>query len=418
VNDCLFLYLKKKLEYDIISWICGEFTKKILGGKAMMNLLLKTLELGASGFGGLAILGFIKDEFVQERKDIKEDQFYEGLSIAQFVPGTTAGNLISYIGYKIGKSKTMFLMQIAFLLPAIISMFLLTYIYTKFGEVTLIKNIFLGLNITVVVLLLRTMEKIFKPFMKNKRYVMIMGLSFLLKIIFNFNVFIVIVLILVINFFLDNEEYKDEIRGENKKIIFKEFIIEFLFMIFFTASFIFKDIDKLIMLFYNMAKIGFFTFGGGVAAISMIQDIIVKDLGWITSKDFLTGLSLSQMTPGPILNISVFIGYRVQGVLGGITAALGMFMPGVLLMHIFSTFGEKILEKAISKKIIKGILLAFNGIILTVILKLFVNAVTDIKEIIFFIIIFIMAHTIKMKALKLISISIILSYVYFGLIFS
>ncbi|OQY07671.1 MAG: hypothetical protein B6I28_05395 [Fusobacteriia bacterium 4572_132] len=314
----------------------------------MRRLLLKTLELGASGFGGLAILGFIKDEFEQERKSINEEEFYEGLSIAQFVPGTTAGNLISYIGYKIGKSKTMFLMQIAFLLPAIISMFLLTYIYTKFGEIPLIKNIFIGINITVIVLLIRTMEKIF----------------------------------------------------------------------FFIASYIFKDRDKLIMLFYNMGKIGFFTFGGGVAAISMIQDIIVRDLGWITSKDFLTGLSLSQMTPGPVLNISVFIGYKIRGILGGIIAAIGMFMPGLLLMHIFSTFGEIILKKAISKKIIKGILLGFNGIILTVILKLFLNAVTNLKEAIFFIIILIIAHTVKIKALKLILISIILSYIYFGLIFN
>ena len=384
----------------------------------MRRLLLKTLELGASGFGGLAILGFIKDEFEQERKSINEEEFYEGLSIAQFVPGTTAGNLISYIGYKIGKSKTMFLMQIAFLLPAIISMFLLTYIYTKFGEIPLIKNIFIGINITVIVLLIRTMEKIFKPFLKNKRYIFIMSLTFLLKITFNFNVFFVIFLILLINFFVDNEEYKDETRKTNEKIIPKEFIVEFLFISFFIASYIFKDRDKLIMLFYNMGKIGFFTFGGGVAAISMIQDIIVRDLGWITSKDFLTGLSLSQMTPGPVLNISVFIGYKIRGILGGIIAAIGMFMPGLLLMHIFSTFGEIILKKAISKKIIKGILLGFNGIILTVILKLFLNAVTNLKEAIFFIIILIIAHTVKIKALKLILISIILSYIYFGLIFN
>ncbi|BDU49836.1 chromate efflux transporter [Haliovirga abyssi] len=383
----------------------------------MKKLLLKVLELGASGFGGMAILGFIKDAFVKERKDINESQFYEGLSISQFIPGTTAGNLISYIGYKIGKSKTMFLMQIAFLLPAIISMFLLTYVYTKFGEVEIIKNIFIGINITVVVLLIKTMEKIFKPFIKNWRYIFMMVISFLLKIILKLNVFEIMFIILILNLLLDNGVYENEDRNVKININPKEFIIEIIFMIVFIISFIFRDKDRLIMLFYNMGKIGFFTFGGGVAAISMIQDIIVKDLGWLNSKEFLTGISLSQMTPGPILNIAVFIGYKVSGIIGGIVAAIGMFTPGVLLMHIFSTFGEKFLEKSISKKIINGILLGFNGIILSVILKLFQNSVTNIKEIIFFVIIFVIAHVSKAKALKLILISGILSYVYFGLIF-
>ena len=80
-------------------------------GDFMIRNIIKALELGISGFGGLAILGYIKKEFVEKDKVIDEEEFYEGLSVAQFVPGTTAGNLLAHIAYKIGKTKMMYLMM-------------------------------------------------------------------------------------------------------------------------------------------------------------------------------------------------------------------------------------------------------------------------------------------------------------------
>ena len=89
--------------------------------------------------------------------------------------------------------------------------------------------------------------------------------------------------------------------------------------------------NKLIELFVTFFKIGLFTFGGGYAMISIIEDNCVEKKQWITHDEMMNVTVFAESTPGPIaVNSATFVGYRVCGVLGSIAATLGVVVPSFL----------------------------------------------------------------------------------------
>jgi chromate transporter len=82
-------------------------------------------------------------------------------------------------------------------------------------------------------------------------------------------------------------------------------------------------------------KVGALTFGGGLTIIAFIQDQFVNQLHWISAEEFLEGLAIGQVTPGPGIMLAAFVGYKVAGVAGAAVAAGAIFLPSfVLLMSI------------------------------------------------------------------------------------
>lgn len=90
-------------------------------------------------------------------------------------------------------------------------------------------------------------------------------------------------------------------------------------------------------LFLAFFRIGLFSFGGGYAALPLIQDAVVTGKGWLTMSQFTDLLTISQMTPGPIaLNASTFVGTQVAGLLGAIVATAGCVTPSCIIVLILA----------------------------------------------------------------------------------
>ncbi|MBQ6882711.1 MAG: chromate transporter [Alistipes sp.] len=86
-------------------------------------------------------------------------------------------------------------------------------------------------------------------------------------------------------------------------------------------------------LFLTFLKIGAFTFGGGYTMISIIEHEVINRRGWIARPDFLDLLTLAQSAPGPIsLNTAVFVGYRLRGLRGALSAILGAVIPSFVII--------------------------------------------------------------------------------------
>lgn len=90
-------------------------------------------------------------------------------------------------------------------------------------------------------------------------------------------------------------------------------------------------------LFIAFLKVGMLSFGGGYAAVPLIQDEIVTKNAWLTMGEFTDLITVSQMTPGPIaVNSATFVGFRVAGFLGGIVASLASVLPAIILVTLIS----------------------------------------------------------------------------------
>ncbi|MBE6623552.1 MAG: chromate transporter [Ruminococcaceae bacterium] len=121
----------------------------------------------------------------------------------------------------------------------------------------------------------------------------------------------------------------------------------------------------LLDLFLTFAKIGFFTFGGGYAMISMIENICVERKQWITHDEMMNVTVIAESTPGPIaINCATFVGYKKAGFLGAIIATLGIIVPSFIVIYIISMFLDNFLEITIIANAFKGIKIAVGILIL------------------------------------------------------
>lgn len=121
----------------------------------------------------------------------------------------------------------------------------------------------------------------------------------------------------------------------------------------------------LLDLFLTFAKIGLFTFGGGYAMISIIENNCVERKKWITHDEMMNITVIAESTPGPIaVNCATFTGYKKAGFIGSIAATLGMIVPSFVIIYLISMFLDNFLEITVIANAFKGIKIAVGILIL------------------------------------------------------
>ena len=127
---------------------------------------------------------------------------------------------------------------------------------------------------------------------------------------------------------------------ENKKHILKDLVVTFF-------------------------KIGLFTFGGGYAMISLVEDECVGKKHWITHDEMSYLVVLAESTPGPMaINSSTYVGYKKGGMAGSVAATIGVVMPSFIIILIIATFLDKFLDIVWVANAFKGIKVAVGILIL------------------------------------------------------
>ena len=121
----------------------------------------------------------------------------------------------------------------------------------------------------------------------------------------------------------------------------------------------------LLDLFLTFAKIGLFTFGGGYAMISMIENNCVERKQWITHDEMLNVTVIAESTPGPIaINCATYTGYKKAGFIGALVATFGIVLPSFVVIYLISMFLDNFLELTIIANAFKGIKIAVGILIL------------------------------------------------------
>ena len=124
-------------------------------------------------------------------------------------------------------------------------------------------------------------------------------------------------------------------------------------------------IPVLLDLFLTFAKIGLFTFGGGYALVSMIENTCVERKAWLTHDEMMTVTVIAESTPGPIaINCATYVGYKQKGMVGAIVATIGMVLPSFVIILLVSMVFDNFLEITWIASAFKGIRIAVGIIIL------------------------------------------------------
>ncbi len=129
---------------------------------------------------------------------------------------------------------------------------------------------------------------------------------------------------------------------------------------------------KLFLMMLTMMKIGLFTFGGGYAMISLLENEFVSKRKWIGTEEFLDMVAIAESTPGPIaITGATYIGYRVKGIPGAIFGTVGVVTPSFLIIYLISLFFSRFLSIGWVASAFKGIQVAVVFLIFSAALRLF-----------------------------------------------
>jgi len=130
----------------------------------------------------------------------------------------------------------------------------------------------------------------------------------------------------------------------------------------------------LLQLFGVFFKIGLFTFGGGYAMISLIGHEIGERRRWIGPDELTEVFAIAESTPGPIaVNCATYVGYRREGVAGGVWATLGVVMPSFVIIYAISLFFERFMALSVVANAFRGVQVAVAFLILRAGLRLAVK---------------------------------------------
>lgn len=129
----------------------------------------------------------------------------------------------------------------------------------------------------------------------------------------------------------------------------------------------FQQMHTLLELFFTFMKIGLFTFGGGLAMLSQIEEECVGKRHWITHEDVMDVTVIAESTPGPVaINCATFVGFQQAGVLGAIVATVGVVIPSFVIIYVIALFMNDFMEYTIVANALKGIAVAVGITILDV----------------------------------------------------
>lgn len=332
------------------------------------QLIIYFLKLGAIGFGGpVALVGYMHRDLVEKNKWITEEDYREGLALAQLAPGPLAAQLAIYIGYVHYKILGATLAGIAFVIPSFIMVLGLGYAYVRAGGLPWMQAVFYGIGAAVIGIIAISSYKLSKKSLGRD------GLLWSIAIVLAIVTFITEseILWLVLAAGIVVWLYKAPPKINKTLAIF---LSPVLLQVAATAW----TNEKLIQIGWFFLKAGAFVFGSGLAIVPFLYGGVVKEYQWLNEQQFLDAVAVAMITPGPVVITVGFIGYLVAGVPGACVAALATFLPCYLFTIIPAPYFKKYGKHPGIKAFVEGVTAAAIGAIAGAVGVLAKRQLTDI----------------------------------------
>ena len=298
---------------------------------SLSDLIFYFLKLGSTGFGGpVALVGYMHRDLVEKRKWISEEEYKEGLALAQLAPGPLAAQLGIYLGFVHYRLLGATLAGIAFVLPSFLMVVCIGMAYKLYGGIPWMQAIFYGVGAAVIGIITMSSYKLTtksigkfnsESFVKN----------WLLWILFAIGIVVTIItqsesVWLFVGAGLLFMIVKSPPKFSSNKVSGIILVSGFGFWNYDSAR-----LEKIAIFF---TKAGAFVFGSGLAIVPFLHSGVVKEYNWLTEQQFLDAVAVAMITPGPVVITVAFIGYLVAGFPGACVAALATFLPCYLLTVI------------------------------------------------------------------------------------
>ncbi len=332
------------------------------------RLLLAFLKIGGIGFGGgMAVLALMEQEFVRKRRLVPLDEFVSSIGLGQ-VLGSFAVNVAIFIGYRLFGVTGALLSAGAFLAPSVALVILMSELYFRYHAVPALQSTVAGLAPVVIALILSAAWSIGQKVLRSWPAISI-GMGALAAGIGHVNTVWVLLAAGAAGFLLP----AGTIDRKRKPAPAKPERGGAARLLFFALP-VAAPISTIAATFF---KIGLVFFGGGFVLVPVLHHRLVTQLGWLKPQEFLDGVAISNLTPGPIAVLATFAGYHLGGAAGALVATAALFAPGILLMLAICQQYSRLRDDRGAQRFLAGVNPAVAGLILGAALLLGRGALTS-----------------------------------------
>jgi chromate transporter len=381
-----------------------RFTGHDVPVKEAMHVWTRVALLSFGGPAGqIAVMHCI---LVEEKRWISEERFLHALNYCMLLPGPEAQQLATYVGWLMHRSLGGIMAGGLFIIPGIISIMALSYVYAAFGNLPIVVALFFGLKAAVLAIVLEALIRIGKRSLKNNVMIALAALAFIAIFFFNVPFPVIILgaaLIGLIGALTGMAAFQggaghapahgkagvavvDSLLGDGlpdhaRPTVARSLKVSALWLALWlipVGALVFAagtdNVFTEIAVFFS--KMALVTFGGAYAVLTYVAQQAVENYGWLKPSEMLDGLGMAETTPGPLIMVLQFVGFMaayrdpgslspmVAGTLGGLLATWVTFTPCFLWIFLGAPFVEALRENKTVNAALSAITAAVAGVVL------------------------------------------------------
>jgi len=343
---------------------------------SLTDLTKYFLKLGTWGFGGpVALVGYMHRDLVETKGWLTEEEYKEGLALAQLAPGPLAAQLGIYIGFVHYGLIGATLAGLAFVIPSFIMVVLLGMAYRLYGGLAWMQAVFYGVGPAVIGIIGMSAYKLTIKSISKFQLAAIRD-NWLLCLFYVTGVAITVItekeeVLLFLACGILYMLIKAPPQWIKKPTLLPAAIL-------ISTGFWKYDGKTLQQIAWFFAKAGAFVFGSGLAIVPFLHGGVVKEFGWLTEHQFVDAVAVAMITPGPVVITVGFIGYLVAGFPGACVAALATFLPCYLFTVTLAPSFKRIAKNTAIKAFVEGITASVIGALVGSVIIMGFRSVTDI----------------------------------------
>lgn len=332
------------------------------------------LKLGSIGFGGgIAMIALMEQEFVKRRHCIDAEEFLHGVALSQIL-GSFPVNTALFIGYRLHGFLGGLFGSTVFLFPSFAAVIVLSWLYFTYSKIPSLQSILDGLAPVVIGVILTAAWSMGQKAIGS--YVAVgIAIGGCIGTLTKINPVLILGVGGIIGLLLKmtpRKPLQKKPSDQPQAAIALPLAMEVLphKIAQLTEPTSQPATINLVTLGLTFLKVGFVFFGGGFVLIPVLKQLLIDNLHWLTQKEFIDGVAISQLTPGPIAVISTFAGFRVGGLAGAVVATVGLFLPSIVLMFFLSMYYQKVKHLQPVKHFLSGVNPAVVGMVVSAAINL------------------------------------------------
>jgi chromate transporter len=320
------------------------------------------LKLGTIAFGGPAAhVALMRQEIVERRRWITEQQFLDLLGASNIIPGPTSTELAIYLGYARAGKRGLLLAGTLFILPAMLIVLAFAWAYKRYGSTPNAQWVLYGIKPVIIAIILVALWGLAKTAVRDIPSALV-GAAVAILLVAGVNPLALLagagVSILAVR-------QRDALARLRPAVLLSVPVAA-------TSAG-----HSLLTLFLTFLKIGAVVWGSGYVLLAFLRTDFVQHLHWLTDRQLVDAVAVGQLTPGPVFTTATFIGYLTNGVGGALLATLAIFLPSFIFVAMIYPLVPRIRRSPVASALLDGVNVAAIGLITGVTWELARAAIVD-----------------------------------------